>query len=144
MLSKDPYRVSMSFNLSLQYLAGWKPVKFSLTEPFFMHYVAGSKLIFLICLPGSTRVPHPAHRKFCFAITTALLKLRKFIIMMHWSLHSRVQKHNFLILASVSISLGTKIIKRDAMNLKIFINYDHIGLFFTKSYFIFNLDCEHC
>lgn len=135
MLSKDPYRVSMSFNLSLQYLAGWKPVKFSLTEPFFMHYVAGSKLIFLICLPGSTRVPHPAHRKFCFAITTALLKLRKFIIMMHWSLHSRVQKHNFLILASVSISLGTKIIKRDAMNLKIFINYDHIGFVFYHKLF---------
>lgn len=135
MLSKDPYRVSMSFNLSLQYLAGWKPVKFSLTEPFFMHYVAGSKLIFLICLPGSTRVPHPAHWKFCFAITTALLKLRKFIIMMHWSLHSRVQKHNFLILASVSISLGTKIIKRDAMNLKIFINYDHIGFVFYHKLF---------
>lgn len=135
MLSKDPYRVSMSFNLSLQYLAGWKPVKFSLTEPFFMHYVAGSKLIFLICLPGSTRVPHPAHRKFCFAITTALLKLRKFIIMMHWSLHSRVQKHNFLIRASVSISLGTKIIKRDAMNLKIFINYDHIGFVFYQKLF---------
>lgn len=135
MLSKDPYRVSMSFNLSLQYFAGWKPVKFSLTEPFFMHYVAGSKLIFLICLPGSTRVPHPAHRKFCFAITTALLKLRKFIIMMHWSLHSRVQKHNFLILASVSISLGTKIIKRDAMNLKIFINYDHIGFVFYHKLF---------
>lgn len=135
MLSKDPYRVSMSFHLSLQYLAGWKPVKFSLTEPFFMHYVAGSKLIFLICLPGSTRVPHPAHRKFCFAITTALLKLRKFIIMMHWSLHSRVQKHNFLILASVSISLGTKIIKRDAMNLKIFINYDHIGFVFYHKLF---------
>lgn len=135
MLSKDPYRVSMSFNLSLQYLAGWKPVKFSLTEPFFMHYVAGSKLIFLICLPGSTRVPHPAHRKFCFAITTALLKLRKFIIMMHWSLHSQVQKHNFLILASVSISLGTKIIKRDAMNLKIFINYDHIGFVFYHKLF---------
>lgn len=135
MLSKDPYRVSMSFNLSLQYLAGWKPVKFSLTEPFFIYYVAGSKLIFLICLPGSTRVPHPAHRKFCFAITTALLKLRKFIIMMHWSLHSRVQKHNFLILASVSISLGTKIIKRDAMNLKIFINYDHIGFVFYHKLF---------
>lgn len=135
MLSKDPYRVSMSFNLSLQYLAGWKPVQFSLTEPFFMHYVAGSKLIFLICLPGSTRVPHPAHRKFCFAITTALLKLRKFIIMMHWSLNSRVQKHNFLILASVSISLGTKIIKRDAMNLKIFINYDHIGFVFYHKLF---------
>lgn len=135
MLSKDPHRVSMSFNLSLQYLAGWKPVKFSLTEPFFVHYVAGSKLIFLICLPGSTRVPHPAHRKFCFAITTALLKLRKFIIMMHWSLHSRVQKHNFLILASVSISLGTKIIKRDAMNLKIFINYDHIGFVFYHKLF---------
>lgn len=135
MLSKDPHRVSMSFNLSLQYLAGWKPVKFSLTEPFFVHYVAGSKLIFLICLPGSTRVPHPAHRKFCFAIRTALLKLRKFIIMMHWSLHSRVQKHNFLILASVSISLGTKIIKRDAMNLKIFINYDHIGFVFYHKLF---------
>lgn len=135
MLSKDPYRVSMSFNLSLQYLAGWKPVKFSLTEPFFYALCGWFKTDFPYLLTWFNSGSTSSTPEILLCHNNSSPEIEEIYHYDALILTFTGTKAQFFNSTSVSISLGTKIIKRDAMNLKIFINYDHIGFVFYHKLF---------